>query len=231
MLVFGFGISTDVNNLTFAVLDHDHSHESRAYLEELRGSSYFVEKPPLADYADLEKRLQSGSIDAAVRDSARLRPRHRTRTAGLGRRLGGRRDAVPRRDHPRLSAGHASALSDRSGREDDGAASPSACRYRDPVQIQSGFRQHLRHGSGESVAAAGAVPGDPHGARHRARKGAWLDHQSLCDSGHPARISARQANSLYRRRHGEFFADVPDGACSSSRCRSRAASSRCCSAR
>ena len=58
MLVFGFGISTDVNNLTFAVLDHDQSHESRAYLEELRGSRYFVEKPPLADYADLEKRLQ-----------------------------------------------------------------------------------------------------------------------------------------------------------------------------
>ena len=66
MLVFGFGISTDVNNLTFAVLDHDQSHESRAYLEELRGSSYFVEKPPLANYADLEKRLQSGDIDAAV---------------------------------------------------------------------------------------------------------------------------------------------------------------------
>ena len=81
MLVFGFGISTDVNNLTFAVLDHDHSHESRAYLEELRGSSYFVEKPPLANYADLEKGLQSGSIDAAVeippgfgRDIERGRP-------------------------------------------------------------------------------------------------------------------------------------------------------------
>ena len=81
MLVFGFGISTDVNNLTFAVLDHDKSHESRAYLEELRGSSYFVEKPPLANYADLEKRLQSGDIDAAVeippgfgRDIERGRP-------------------------------------------------------------------------------------------------------------------------------------------------------------
>jgi ribosome-dependent ATPase len=81
MLVFGFGISHDVNNLTFAVLDHDQSHESRAYLEELRGSSYFVERPPLADYADLEKRLQSGAIDAAVeippgfgRDIMRGRP-------------------------------------------------------------------------------------------------------------------------------------------------------------
>jgi ribosome-dependent ATPase len=81
MLVFGFGISTDVNSLTFAVLDHDHSHESRAYLEELRGSSYFIEKPPLADYADLEKRLANGEIDAGIevppgfgRDIARGRP-------------------------------------------------------------------------------------------------------------------------------------------------------------
>jgi ribosome-dependent ATPase len=58
MLVFGFGISTDVNSLSFAVLDRDQSHESRAYLEELRGSPYFIEKAPLADYADLEKRLE-----------------------------------------------------------------------------------------------------------------------------------------------------------------------------
>ena len=66
MLVFGFGISTDVNNLTFAVLDHDHSHESRAYLEELRGSTYFVEQPTLKDYTDLQKRMQSGAIRAAI---------------------------------------------------------------------------------------------------------------------------------------------------------------------
>ncbi|MGC1177897.1 MAG: ribosome-associated ATPase/putative transporter RbbA [Methyloceanibacter sp.] len=81
MLVFGFGISTDVNNLTFAVLDHDQSHESRAYLEELRGSSYFVEKAPLADYADLGRRFQNGDISAGIeippgfgRDIARGRP-------------------------------------------------------------------------------------------------------------------------------------------------------------
>jgi ribosome-dependent ATPase len=81
MLVFGFGVTTDVNNLTFAVLDHDKSPESLAYLEELRGSSYFVEKPPLADYADLENRLRSGAIKAAIeippnfgRDIERGRP-------------------------------------------------------------------------------------------------------------------------------------------------------------
>jgi ribosome-dependent ATPase len=81
MLVFGFGVSTDVNNLSFAVLDHDQSPESRAYLEELRGSTYFVEKPPLADYVELDNRLRSGAIRAAIeippafgRDIKRGRP-------------------------------------------------------------------------------------------------------------------------------------------------------------
>ncbi len=66
MIVFGFGISTDVNNLTFAVLDHDQTPESRAYLEELRGSPYFVERPPLVDYADLDRRLKNGEINVSI---------------------------------------------------------------------------------------------------------------------------------------------------------------------
>jgi len=82
MLVFGFGISVDVNNLAFAVLDRDNSHESRAYLEELRGSSYyFTEKAPIADEVDLQKRLQTAAISFAIeippgygRDVKRGRP-------------------------------------------------------------------------------------------------------------------------------------------------------------
>jgi ribosome-dependent ATPase len=81
MLVFGFGVSTDVNNLSFAVLDRDQSPESRAYLEELRGSSYFIEKAPLTNDAELNRRLQSGDISAAIeippsfgRDIKSLRP-------------------------------------------------------------------------------------------------------------------------------------------------------------
>jgi ribosome-dependent ATPase len=60
MLVFGFGISTDVNSLTFAVLDRDDTFESRAWLEELRGSRYFEEVAPLRDAQDLQLRLKQG---------------------------------------------------------------------------------------------------------------------------------------------------------------------------
>ncbi len=81
MLIFGFGITTDVDSLSFAALDRDHSPESRAYLAELRGSRYFVEKAPIADHADLDRRLRSGDIKAAIeippgfgRDIMRGRP-------------------------------------------------------------------------------------------------------------------------------------------------------------
>ena len=66
MLIFGFGISMDVDNLSFAVLDRDQTPESRAYIQEFTGSRYFTEKRPISDYADLEHRLQDGDIKAAI---------------------------------------------------------------------------------------------------------------------------------------------------------------------
>ena len=81
MLIFGFGITTDVNSLSFAVLDRDNTFESRAYLEELRGSPYFVEQTPLKDAQDLQDRLKSGKVTATIeippgfgRDIKRGRP-------------------------------------------------------------------------------------------------------------------------------------------------------------
>jgi ribosome-dependent ATPase len=81
MLIFGFGITTDVNSLSFAALDRDNSFESRAYLSELRGSPYFIEQPPLTNTAELQSRLKSGRVSATIeippgfgRDLRRGRP-------------------------------------------------------------------------------------------------------------------------------------------------------------
>jgi ABC-type multidrug transport system ATPase subunit/ABC-type multidrug transport system permease subunit len=81
MVVFGVGITTDVDHIRFAALDRDRTAESRAYLKEFRFSPYFDEAPPLGDYADLERRLQRGAIGVALeippgfgRDVRRLRP-------------------------------------------------------------------------------------------------------------------------------------------------------------
>ena len=66
MLVLSMGISTDVINLSFAVLDHDQTPESRAYIQELTGSRYFQQKSPVVDYQDLSNRLQSASVWAVL---------------------------------------------------------------------------------------------------------------------------------------------------------------------
>jgi ribosome-dependent ATPase len=81
MLALGTGINTDVDHLPFAALDRDDTPESRAYLEELRGSIYFTEQAPVADYGEIERRLAGGELKVVVeippgfgRDLRRGRP-------------------------------------------------------------------------------------------------------------------------------------------------------------
>ncbi len=66
MLVFGYGINMDVENLNYAVLDRDQTGLSRNYALNLSGSRYFVERPPLADYADVDRRLRNGELSLAI---------------------------------------------------------------------------------------------------------------------------------------------------------------------
>lgn len=66
MFVFGYGISLDVENLTFAVLDRDQTTLSENYALNLSGSRYFIERAPIADYADLDQRMRSGELSLAI---------------------------------------------------------------------------------------------------------------------------------------------------------------------
>ena len=66
MFVMGHGISLDVENLDFAVLDRDHTATSRDYAESLAGSRYFQAQPPLQSYAELDERLRAGKLSLAV---------------------------------------------------------------------------------------------------------------------------------------------------------------------
>ena len=67
MLVMGFGITMDVEDLNYAVLDRDQTTVSQSYALSLAGAShYFVEQPPLSDYEDLDRRMRSGEISLAV---------------------------------------------------------------------------------------------------------------------------------------------------------------------
>lgn len=66
MFIMGYGISLDVENIHFAVLDHDDTALSRGYALNLAGSRYFLERAPITDYADLDHRMQTGELGLAV---------------------------------------------------------------------------------------------------------------------------------------------------------------------
>ena len=81
MLILGFGITQDVNDLPYAVLDRDQTTLSQNYALNLSGSRYFIERPPITDYADLDRRMRSGELSLAIeippgfaRDVARGKP-------------------------------------------------------------------------------------------------------------------------------------------------------------
>lgn len=66
LLVMGYGITMDVEDLTFAVLDRDQSGLSQNYRMGLAGSRYFIEKPPLQSYEEIDQRMRSGDITLAL---------------------------------------------------------------------------------------------------------------------------------------------------------------------
>jgi ribosome-dependent ATPase len=81
MFIMGYGISMDVEDLSFAILDRDQTTVSRDYALNLAGSYYFIEHAPITDYDDLDRRMRAGELSLALeippdfgRDLARGRP-------------------------------------------------------------------------------------------------------------------------------------------------------------
>jgi ribosome-dependent ATPase len=66
MFVIGYGINLDVEDLTFAVLDRDDSTISRDYVLDIAGSRYVIEKEPIRDYADMDRRMRDGELSLAI---------------------------------------------------------------------------------------------------------------------------------------------------------------------
>ncbi len=66
MLAMSFGISFDLENIPFAALDQDRSKESREFIESLRGSRYFSEHAEIGSDAELDHRLVTGELKAAL---------------------------------------------------------------------------------------------------------------------------------------------------------------------
>jgi len=67
MLVFGFGITTDVENIRYATFDQDRSPESRAYIEQFKGAQrYFKALDPVTSADEALRRLQSDDVSMVL---------------------------------------------------------------------------------------------------------------------------------------------------------------------
>ncbi|GGG26886.1 multidrug ABC transporter ATP-binding protein [Caldovatus sediminis] len=135
LFIMGYGISMDVEDLTVAVLDRDQTTTSRDYALNIAGSRYFIERPPLADHAELDRRMSAGELSVAIeippgfgRDVARGRPTQ------IGAWIDG---AMPMRAETvrgYVEGMHARWLAERAARA-RGAAAPPA-----PFTIETRFR-------------------------------------------------------------------------------------------
>ncbi|NHQ75410.1 ribosome-associated ATPase/putative transporter RbbA [Roseovarius gahaiensis] len=66
MIAVGFGISFDVENLSYATVDHDRSAESRALGRQFSSSRYFQESAELRSAAEMAVLLRSGDVALAL---------------------------------------------------------------------------------------------------------------------------------------------------------------------
>ncbi|EOT1898519.1 ribosome-associated ATPase/putative transporter RbbA [Klebsiella pneumoniae] len=66
MFIMGYGISMDVEDLCFAVLDRDQTLSSQGWSQNLAGSRYFIEQAPLRSYDELDRRMRDGELAVAI---------------------------------------------------------------------------------------------------------------------------------------------------------------------
>lgn len=66
MATIGYGITLDVEDLPYAILDRDQTTLSNSYANNISGSRYFVEQDPLYDYEELDRRMRNADIALAI---------------------------------------------------------------------------------------------------------------------------------------------------------------------
>ena len=161
MFIMGYGISMDVEDLRFAVLDRDQTLSSQGWSQNLAGSRYFIEQAPLHSYDELDRRMRDGELAVAIeippnfgRDIARGTP------VQIGVWVDG---AMPNRAETVRGyvQAHASGLAAGDGRPaEQPAARYLAHLHRDPLSLQSRREEPAGHRPGGDPAAADDDPGD-----------------------------------------------------------------------
>jgi hypothetical protein len=181
MLVMGYGISMDVNDLSFAVLDRDQTSLSRELCLEPLRLALLCRAPPITDYADLDRRMRSGELSLALEIPPGFARDVQRGTLARCRSAPG--STAPCRSAPRPCRATCRACTragwpisqNRTGRD----IRQPALQHRDTLSLQPRREEPAGHGAGRHPAAAADDSGHADRAGRGAREGAGLDHQPL----------------------------------------------------
>ena len=66
MFVLGYGINMDIDDIPFAIYDHDKTPESRNYSQNISGSRYFIEKNEILSDHEMDQRMRSGELSLTL---------------------------------------------------------------------------------------------------------------------------------------------------------------------
>ena len=66
MILLSYGMTFDVDALRFAALDRDRTPASRDYIQNLTGSRYFIQQPPVFSQTELDRRMRDGELSLAM---------------------------------------------------------------------------------------------------------------------------------------------------------------------
>jgi len=80
LIVFGYAANTDIRNIRLAVYDLDRSPESRELVSRFSSSGYFRVAAEAADPAEIRRRIDEGSVSAALQINGDFARKLRQRT-------------------------------------------------------------------------------------------------------------------------------------------------------
>ncbi|STW12185.1 multidrug ABC transporter permease [Klebsiella pneumoniae subsp. rhinoscleromatis] len=169
MFIMGYGISMDVEDLRFAVLDRDQTLSSQGWSQNLAGSRYFIEQAPLHSYDELDRRMRDGELAVAIeippnfgRDIARGTP------VQIGVWVDG---AMPNRAETvrgYVQAMHLAWLQEMAGRQSSPQRDTSLISIETRYRYNPDVKRPAGHRPGGNPAAADDDPGDAQRAEHSA---------------------------------------------------------------
>ncbi len=204
LIVFGYGISIDIENIRFSTLDYDRTGASRAYVESFSGTRYFKEQAPIESPSE----WTAGSGKENTRWSSRSRPGSnrdlkRGRSPEVALILDGTMPFRAETSKNYAEAVHLLYLADLQGRAPGGAAFSTV-----KVQPRYWYNQMVRSRYSHRSRAAGRHPGarslHAHSHRRGEGKGARLHREFLLQPDDPPGIPLGKAGPLHRHQHHQL---------------------------